>query len=111
MPQISDLNHRTKSLTEDVNGLLYKFAHEPSLAGHRIQEHVYKTIPGLVKEQASIMTNKHKIDGTIFDLDYTKEVLSKLDELIHTSAATRETISELASKISAKSTSRTLFNP
>lgn len=106
MPQHSDHLNRTKTLSEDLNSILYKFAHEPSLAGHRVQEHVYKTVPGLVRDRKNINDATRKLDGTLFDLNYTNEFLTKLDESIHTSRATREYISELASKVSHQ-TSRT----
>lgn len=103
IPQRVDLSHRTKTLCDNVNEFLYKSAHEPSLAGHRIQEHVYKLVPSLAKERISVETTTQKIAGVMFDLDYTSEFLNKLDESIQNSADTREIVSELASKVSAAS--------
>ena len=103
IPQRVDYTHRTKNLCSNINEFLYKCAHEPSLAGHRIQEHVYKTVPILAKEQATVVATTRKLDGTMFDLDYTNEFLEKLYQSIHNSAETREIISELASKASSAS--------
>lgn len=100
-PLQSDSPYRVKSLCDNVNNFLYKLAHEPSVAGHRIQEHVYKTVPILTKEQANVTKNIQSINGTMYDLDYSHEFLKKLDEPILISANTREIISELASKVSA----------
>lgn len=103
MPQRVDLTGRTKHLCTKVNEFLYKSAHEPSLAGHRIQEHVYKTVPALVKEWPNITKTTNNLNGVMFDLDYTSNFLDKLDESIQNSSETREIISELASKVSAAS--------
>lgn len=97
----TDYSVRTKHLGGKVNEFLYKTAHEPSLAGHRIQEHVYKTVPALAKEWSAISSTTSKMDGVLFDLDYTSKFLNQLDESIQNSSETREVISELASKISA----------
>lgn len=103
LPQRFDISHRTKNLCENLNEFLYKSAHEPSLAGHRIQEHVHKICPTLAKERTNIPATTTKLNGVIFDLDYTTEFLNKLDESIQNSINSRELISELASKISAAS--------
>lgn len=101
MPQRFDIPHRTKTLCNNVNEFLYKAAHEPSLAGHRIQEHVYKTVPSLSKDQTKNAAITQNLNGVMFDLDYTTEFLNKLEESIQNSSNTRERISELASKISS----------
>lgn len=101
--QQTDLSHRTKNLSNNFNQFLYKSAHEPSLAGHRIQEHVHKVLPNLAKERTNITAINHKLDGVLFDLDYTTEFLNQLDESIQNSTRTREIVSELASKISSAS--------
>lgn len=103
VPARADFPHRTKHLCLRVNEFLYKLAHEPSLAGHRIQEHVYKTVPNLATEWKNIDNTTQKLHGVMFDLDYTKDFLDKLEESMRTSSDTRETVSELASKISAVS--------
>lgn len=103
MPQRSDLSHRTKNLSNNFNQFLYKSAHEPSLAGHRIQEHVYKVVPSLANERTNIAATTRKLDGTLFDLNYTVDFLNKLDESSQNSSNTREIVSELASKISSAS--------
>lgn len=104
LSQKSDLiSVRTKHLCTNVNEFLYKTAHEPSLASHRIQEHVYKTVPALSKEWPVVNATTSKLNGVLFDLDYTSNFLDKLDESIQNSTETREVISELASKISAAS--------
>lgn len=101
--QQTDLSHRTKNLCNNFNQFLYKSAHEPSLAGHRIQEHVHKLLPNLSKERTNITATNHKLDGVLFDLDYTTEFLNQLDESSQNSTRTREIVSELASKISSAS--------
>lgn len=98
---LSDCSPRTKEFCSNLNEFLYKSAHEPSLAGHRIQEHVYKTVPTLIKEQTNANNNITKINGHLFDLDYTANFLHQLEDSIYHSSQTRETISELASKISS----------
>lgn len=102
-----DFSHRTRNLCENVNQFLYKCAHEPSLAGHRIQEHVHKTVPSLEACKSTTAATTQKINGVMFDLTYTTEFLNKLDESIQNSTETREIISELASKISAASSRAT----
>lgn len=106
MPQRVDLSHRTKTLCDNVNEFLYKSAHEPSLAGHRIQEHVYKMVPNLAKERIGVEATTNRIAGVMFDLEYTSEFLNKLDESIQNSTKTREIVSELASKVSAAASFR-----
>lgn len=107
VPQRVDaLPFKTKNLCRNVNETLYKFAHEPSLAGHRIQEHTYKIVPSLCKDQDAMTLMTRKINATTYDLVDTGEFLDNLDQSIENSANTRERISELASKISAR-TSRT----
>lgn len=101
IPVKMDLTSRTKSLCDNLNETLYKFAHEPTLAGHRIQEHVCKTVPVMSKERAQVTSVTRDLNGVMFDLDYTDKFLNKLDESIDNSTETRETISELASKISS----------
>lgn len=103
LPQRVDLSHRTKTLCDNVNEFLYKSAHEPSLAGHRIQEHVYKMVPSLAKERINVEATTSRIAGVMFDLEYTSEFLNKLDESIQNFTETREMVSELASKVSAAS--------
>lgn len=98
-----ELPQRAKYLCAKVNESLYKFAHEPSLAGHRMQEHVYKTVPILEKEKQNIKTITERLNGVMFDLDYTSNFLDQLDDSIQNSTQTREIVSELASKISAAS--------
>lgn len=104
----SDQQHRTKSLSDGVNGLLYKYAHEPSLAGHVIQEHVYKTVPILLNEQTNISSTVRNIEGSLYDLNYTHEFLSVLEESIHSSAKTRKLVSELQDRVFRLSRTRTL---
>lgn len=101
VPARADFPQRTKHLCSKLNEFLYKTAHEPSLAGHRIQEHVYKTVPVLAKEWPNLTSTTQKLNGVIFDLNYTEEFLHKLDESIQVSTETRELVSEMASKISA----------
>lgn len=106
VPQRVDLPFKTKNLCKNLNETLYKFAHEPSLAGHRIQEHTYKIVPALCKDQDNMTNATRKINATTYDLVDTGQFLDKLDQSIENSTNTRELISELASKISAL-TSRT----
>lgn len=94
-----ELSHRTRHLCGKFNESLYKMAHEPSLAGHRVQEHVYKTVPLLAREASQIKSIKSRLDGTMFDLDYTSDFLDKLEESIRNSTQTREIVSELASTL------------
>lgn len=101
LPQKVELPQRAKHLCGKLNESLYKMAQEPSLAGYRVQEHVYKTVPTLVKDWPIIINTTKQLDGVMFDLDYTSNFLDQLDESIQNSIQTRETISELASKISA----------
>lgn len=108
--QRADLPVRTKHLCGAVNEFLYKCANEPSVAGHRIQEHVYKTVPSLAREWQNITTTTNHINGVLFDLDYTTNFFDKLDDSIQNSTQTRETISDLASKVSA-ATSRVARQP
>jgi hypothetical protein len=103
MPPRMDLQQRTKNLCGKLNESLYKLAQEPSLAGYRVQEHVYKTVPVLSKEVPLITETTNQLNGVMFDLDYTSNFLDKLDDSIQNSIAAREIISELASKISAAS--------
>lgn len=103
MPHRPEFTQRAKHLCSRLNDSLYKMAQEPSLAGYRIQEHVYKTVPALTKEQPNIVTATNKLDGTIFDLEYTSKFLDELDDSVRNSAQAREIVSELASKISAAS--------
>ena len=99
----ADLPQRTKHLCTKVNESLYKLAQEPSLANFRVQEHVHKTVPPLVKDWPLITETTSQLNGVMFDLEYTSNFLDKLDDSIQNSVASRETISELASKISAAS--------
>lgn len=102
-PHMADVIHRTKTLCVNINEFLYKSAHEPSLAAHRIQEHCHKMIPLMRKERISVGTTTSKIEGVMFDLIYTSDFLNKLDESMHNSTEAREVVSELASRISAAS--------
>lgn len=110
VPQRVDLPFKTKNLCKNLNEHLYKYAHEPSLAGHRIQEHTYKIVPALCKDQDCITVVTRKINATTFDLVDTGEFLDNLDHSIENSASTRERISELASKISSLSSRTTNSN-
>lgn len=101
LPKRTDFALRTKNLCDNVNEFLYKSAHEPSLAGHRIQEHVYKTVPTIEKERTNAQKSTHELNGVMFDLAYSSDFLNKLDESIQNSAETREIVSDLASKISS----------
>lgn len=101
LPPRVDFKHRTRNLCDNINEFIYKSAHEPSLAGHRIQEHCYKTVPILSKERQRISSVNKKLNGVLFDLDYTDNFLIKLDESVQNSHEARELISELASKISS----------
>lgn len=107
IPHRVDLSHRTKNLGQNVNQFLYKHCHEPSLAAHRIQEHVYKTVPLLRNEQKVAVSTTHKLNGVCFDLDYTASFLNQMDESIQNSIEAREIISELASKKSSLRARRT----
>lgn len=107
LTQKVELPQRVKHLCVKTNESLYKLAQEPSLAGFRVQEHVYKTVPTLAKDWAVIIDTKSRLDGVIFDLDYTSNFLDKLDDSMQNSIASREIISELASKISAASSRNT----
>lgn len=109
VPQRVDIPFKTKNLCKNLNETLYKFAHEPSLAGHRIQEHTYKIVPTLYKDRENTTLATRKINATTFDLVDTGDFLDKLDESMENSTNTRELISELASKISSIS-SRTSNN-
>jgi len=59
------------------------------------------------------MTNTaNELNGVLFDLNYTEGFLDELDDSIQRSIASREIISELASKMSAASArSRRQQNP
>lgn len=100
-PQRIELPQRARHFCSKLNEYLYQMAHEPSLAGHRIQEHAYKTVPLLARDMPQIRTTTSQLDGTMFDLDYTSNFLDNLDDSIQNSAQTREIVSELASKVSA----------
>lgn len=100
IPHRVDLTNRTKNLCQSFNQFLYKHAHEPSLACHRIQEHTYKTVPSLKKERDTATSTIQKLNGAAFDLDYTSSFLSALDDSIQHSIEAREIVSELASKVS-----------
>lgn len=102
-----ELPHRVKNLCTKTNESLYKFAQEPSLAGFRIQEHAHKTVPGLAKDWRMITDTTSQLSGVMFDLEYTSNFLDKLDDSIQDSVASREIISELASRISAASSRTT----
>ena len=106
VPPRMEVPRAVKHLCNKLNESLYKQAHEPSLAGHRIQEHVYKTVPLLTREMPSIKSTMGQLNGVKFDLDYTSNFLNELDDSIQNSTRTREIVSELASKVSA-ATSRT----
>ena len=103
VPARLEVPRASKQLCIQLNESLYKLAHEPSLAGHRIQEHVYKTVPILTRELPGIKTTTSRLTGTTFDLNYTSNFLNELDDSIQNSTRTREIVSELASKISAAS--------
>lgn len=103
IPQRVETASRTKYLCSKSNQFLYKLAHEPSLAGHRIQEHVQKTVPNLVRNTRQVENLTKDIKGTIFDLECTSNVMNQLEESMQHSTETREIISELASKVSAYS--------
>lgn len=107
LPQKVDSPQRAKNLCGKVNESLYKLTQEPSLAGFRIQEHVYKTVPLLAREWPALTETTNQLNGVMFDLDYTSSFLDKLDDSIQNSVASREIISELASKISAASSRTT----
>lgn len=99
----ADLPMRTKHLCGKMNLHLYKHANEPSVAGYRIQEHVYKTVPQMIKDRPSIEQTTTQLNGVLYDLDYTTNFLDELDDSIQNSIRARERISELASKMSAAS--------
>ena len=103
VPPRNEVPNMTRNLCGKLNDYLYKCAHEPSLAGYRIQEHVHKAVPSLVKDWPTITQTTDQLNGVIFDLEYTSQFLDKLDESIRNSTQTREIISELASKVSAAS--------
>lgn len=103
LPQKTDTTSKTKQLCEKSNRFVYKLAHEPSLASHRIQEHVQKTVPTMVSSNKHLDDLTRDVKGTIFDLEYTSSVMNQLDESMRHSTAAREVISELASTISAMS--------
>lgn len=107
LPPRVETSSRTRHLCSKTNQFLYKLAHEPSLAGHRIQEHVQKTVPNLVRNTRHVENLTKDIKGTIFDLEYTSSVMNQLEESMQHSTETREVISELASKISAMSSKET----
>lgn len=106
IPHRIDLTNRTRNLCHSSNQFLYKHAHEPSLAGHRIQEHTYKTVPVLKKEQAGAAETSQNLKGVSFDLEYTSGFLDALDDSIRNSVEAREIVSELASKVSAQKSQR-----
>lgn len=101
IPPKTDTVPQTRQLCEKTNRIVYKLAHEPSLASHRIQEHVQKTVPNLAKCNKHLDELTRDIKGTIFDLEYTSNVMDQIDESMQHSTATREVISDLASMISA----------
>lgn len=75
---LTDLESKSKRFISHLNDTLYEVSNEPSLGLYRIQEHVRKSIPKLSEKNDEMIAENSKIQGAIFDLDYSLEAIVKM---------------------------------
>ena len=66
-----EMHYKVRKITSKVNESFQMLANEPSLGLYRIQEHVHRTTPSLVVRKKELSANKKKLEGAIYDLDYS----------------------------------------
>ena len=66
-----ELHYKVRKITSKFNDSLQMLANEPSLGLYRIQEHVHRTTPALVERKKELGANKKKLEGAMYDLDYS----------------------------------------
>ncbi|XP_022699320.1 BLOC-1-related complex subunit 8-like isoform X2 [Varroa jacobsoni] len=69
-PADVELDHRVRSVSNKFADNVHIIANEPTLACYRLQEHVRKSLPGLVEKQYALVRNDRALEGRVFDLDY-----------------------------------------
>lgn len=85
-----ETHYKVRKITSKVNDSFQMLANEPSLGLYRIQEHIRRTTPALVERKKELETNKKKIDGATYDLDYSMsavEVIGKIKQFTNISEA------------------------
>ena len=58
-----ETDYKVRSITSQVSESIKLGANEPSLGFFRIQEHVHRTMPQLVKRKQELKANAQKIEG------------------------------------------------
>lgn len=75
-----ELEERVKHLTEGCSEWLHILSHDPSLALFRIQEHVRKTLPGLIGLRIEMGRLNGGLGGAAFDLANAAGVCREMGE-------------------------------
>ena len=58
-----ETDYKVRTITSQVSESIKLGANEPSLGFFRIQEHVHRTMPQLVKRKQELKANAQKIEG------------------------------------------------
>ena len=66
-----EMHYKVRKITSKVNDSFQMLANEPSLGLYRIQEHVHRTTPALVRRKNELSANKKKLEGVLYDMDYS----------------------------------------
>eukprot|EP00730_Choanoeca_flexa_P003506 TRINITY_DN1142_c0_g1_i2.p1 TRINITY_DN1142_c0_g1~~TRINITY_DN1142_c0_g1_i2.p1 ORF type:complete len:132 (+),score=20.07 TRINITY_DN1142_c0_g1_i2:48-443(+) len=72
---------RASQVTLGLSTNLHLFANEPSLALYRLEEHVRKSVPKLVKVKHQVASQSQELDGTVQDTHYAIESLRPMEHL------------------------------
>lgn len=76
-----EMHYKVRKIASKVNDSLQMLANEPSLGLYRIQEHVHRTTPALIKRKNDLSANKKKLEGVLYDLDYSLGAVDNIGKI------------------------------
>ncbi|XP_002165287.2 BLOC-1-related complex subunit 8 homolog isoform X1 [Hydra vulgaris] len=76
-------DYKVRRITSLVNESIHIAANEPSLGLYRIQEHVKRTLPHLVKRKKELSSINTRIQDASYDLGLSLEVIESISQIKH----------------------------
>lgn len=73
--------YKVRKITSKVNDCFHMLANEPSLGLYRMQEHVHRTIPGLVDRKKELDSLRKKVEGVSYDMDYSISAIDSIGNI------------------------------
>ncbi len=76
-----ETDYKVRKIVSKVNDSLHIIANEPSLGLYRMQEHIHRTVPGLLEKKRELDNVGNKIEGISYDLDYSISAVDSIGQI------------------------------